>query len=310
MQKVLITKKIPQLASDILKEKFSVEVFSGDQMTREELRDAVQKYDAILSSTLDFFDKDILGSSTQTKAISNYAVGLDNIDLDSAKANGISVYNLPDVVTESTADLTFAIFLALIRKIPQAIKYVRQDQWKTWVPNLFAGEELNRKTFGIWGLGRTGKAVAKRALGFGMKVVFYHYKSISVPEELSGKVEAVSLEDLLTSSDYISLHIPLNDQTRGLINLDLLKKMKKNPVLINMARGAVVNTNDLVMALNNGFIRGAALDVTDPEPISGSHPLCHMDNCIIVPHIGTETVECRNEMAKQAARNLFNHFYH
>ncbi len=309
MRKILITKKIPSLAREILEEKYSVDTYLQPQMSKTELLEAVKKYDGILSSTLDFFDKEVFDEATKLQVISNYAIGLDNIDVSYAKSKQISVYNLPDVVTQSTADLTFAIFLSLIRKIPQAAQYVKDDQWKTWIPELFSGEELYGKTFGIFGLGRTGKAVAQRALGFGLKVVFYHYKPMALDLPLTGHIRQVSLDEFLEISDYVSLHIPLKKETKGLVNAELFKKMKKKPVLINMARGSVVNTDDLVHALKTGQIRGAALDVTDPEPISGSHPLCQLDNCLILPHIGTETVECRREMAKQAATSLLNHVF-
>ena len=306
MPKVLITKKLPSIAQKILEKTCEVDVSSKIQMSREDLFLAVQKYDGILCTTLDFFDEELLRSATTLKVLSNYAIGLDNIDVEYAHSRNIAVYNLFDEVTNSTADLTFAIFLALIRKIPQAVSHVKNNLWKTWICGLFAGEELYGKTFGIWGFGRTGKAVAKRALGFGMNVVFYHYKSTEL--STTEPIRQVSFDEFLEQSDYISLHIPLKKETKGIVNLSLFQKMKKHPVLINMARGSVVNTDDLVQALKKGLIRGAALDVTDPEPLPGTHPLCQFENCLIVPHIGTDTFECREEMARKSAQNLLQYF--
>jgi len=309
MVKIFITRKIKSVAKEMLKEYFEVDEFGkNEQISRDNLIKVVSEYDVILSMLSDPLGKDVLQNAENLKVISNYAVGINNIDLEYAKSKGIAVYNTPEEVTESTADHTFALLLSSIRKIPESQKFVRDDKWKAWDPWLFLGEELYGKTLGIIGFGRIGKAVARRALGFGLNVIFYDRSEVEIYPALKGKVKKVDLEDLYKKSDYISLHIPLTGVTKGMINMDTFKKMERKPVLINMARGAIVDTDDLVMALKEKYIRGAALDVTDPEPIGGDHPICNIDNCIIVPHTGTATEDCRYNMAVKAAQNIIDHF--
>lgn len=309
MYRVYITRKIPGNAKEILSRFFEVDEFEkNEQISKQQLKKAVDEYDAVLSMLSDPIDKDVIEHAGRLKVISNYAVGINNIDVEFAKSRGIAVYNTPEEVTESTADFTFAVLLALIRKVPQSRNFVRENKWHAYDPWLFLGEELEGKIFGIIGFGRIGKAVAKRALGFDLNVIFYDKSGLINDPDIEGSAEYADFDYLLESSDYISLHVPLSEDTRGMINIDTIKKMKKKPVLINMARGPVVVTDDIVYALQNGLLRGAALDVTDPEPIPGDHPLCNLENCIVVPHIGTSTVECRNKMAKKAAENIINHF--
>jgi glyoxylate reductase len=309
MVKIFISMKLPSIARESLKEYFEVDENPSDApLTHQELEQIVQKYDGILTTLADVINHEVLAKATRLKAISNYAIGLDNIALSKAKEMGIEVYNLPDIVTASTADLTFAIFLALIRKIPEARDYVRSGRWQHYDPSLFCGEELSNKTFGIVGFGRTGRAVAKRALGFGLKVLVHHRHPIAIEEQKQLQITQVPFDELLQQVNYLSLHVPLTEQTRFMIDQRAFQKMKKNPVLINVSRGAVVHPDALVDALVSGQIRGAALDVTFPEPISHHHPLCQMDHCLIVPHIGSATSECRIKMAKTAAQNLIAHF--
>lgn len=308
MKRVLITKQIQPIAKELLLQHFSVDENTADEfLSVDALRQAVQEYDGILSLIPDQFDADVLSSATRLKVIANLAIGLDNIDVDYAKKKGIAVYNLPDVVTDSTADLTFALFLALIRKIPQAQKFVLENLWKGWEPDLFLGEELKGKIFGIAGFGKIGQAVARRALGFDLKVIVYNRSPIKGESSLKSSVRQVEWDAFLRESDYISLHVPLTKDTNGLIDLEAIRQMSKKPVLINMARGAVIDTQSLVFALQEGLVRGAALDVTSPEPIPATHPLCMMENCLILPHIGSATIECRTRMAQKAAENLINH---
>jgi glyoxylate reductase len=306
--KILITKKIHPIAKELLKQHFLVDENDSDMyLTPESLKQAVKTHEGILCTIYDRFDAQILKEATVLRVISNLGIGVDNIDLAFAQSKGIKVYNLPDVTTQSVADLTFSILLALIRKIPQAQEFVRQDLWKAWDPTAFIGEELYGKTFGILGFGHIGKAVAKRALGFGLEVIFYNRSRVSLEGELKG-LKQVEWEELLMRSDYLSLHVPLTEETRGIINLKAFEQMKKKPVLINAARGTVVDTDALIVALEKGMIRGAALDVTSPEPLSGHHPLCMFENCLIVPHIGSSTLECHREMSHRAAQNLIDFF--
>ena len=297
------------MAKEILQEKF--EVCGSDKnepYPHVMLTDIVADYDAVLATVSEKFDKSILKQKGRLKVISNYAVGLDNIDVKCAQSFGITVYNTPDVVTNSTADLTFAILLSLIRKISLAQNFIKQDKWKAWDPELFLGEELNGKIFGIFGFGKIGQAVARRAVGFGLDVIYYNSSKKSIDSSLKQYIKPTGLNELLETSDYLSIHLPLTDQTRGFINKQTINKMKKKPIILNMARGDIVNTDDLFKALKFGKIRGAGLDVTSPEPLSSDHLLCHLDNCIVVPHIGTATQECRNNMAQLAAQNIINHF--
>ncbi len=303
MARIYITRKMPA-AEDLLRNHFEVEVNPEDRvLTRDELKKVVRDYDGVLTTLADKVDKEVLEQSKQLKAISNCAAGLDNVDIQVAKGRKIAVFNVPEAPTQSTADMTFAILLSLIRRVTEAEEYVKKGLWKAWEPNLFLGEELQGKYFGIIGFGKIGKAVAERALGFGLKVLGYARSKFEMD-----KVQQVSLEELYEKSHFISLHVPLTPETKGLINHETIKKMKQKPVIVNMARGPVIVTDDLVKALKDGSVRGAALDVTDPEPILSSHPLCHMRNCLIVPHIGSATVECRTLLARTAAENLMRYF--
>lgn len=311
MKKIFITRRLPPVAKEILKKHFIVDENPENKpLSVEELREAVEIYDGILSTISDKFTEHVLNEKTKVEVISNYAVGLDNINIPLAKEKGIAVYNTPDVVTNSTADMTFALLFSLIRKIAPAQDFVRNNQWQSWDPELFLGEELAEKTLGIIGFGKIGKAVAMRALGFGLKVIYYsrspHYPEVNNAE--GNKIKHVPLDVLLQEADYISLHLPLTTETRHFINAVTISKMSRKPILLNLARGEIVETEALLAALKSGSLRGACLDVTSPEPLTGKHPLCHLENCIIVPHIGTATKECRYNMAKLAAENIVNYF--
>lgn len=307
MVKIYITRQIMPIARELLSAHFEVEENRLDQtLPREELKQVVHHFDGILSTIPDRLDKEILEHAKQLKVISNYAAGLDNVDTAVAKERKIAVYNVPDATTQSTADMTFAILLSLIRRVSEAEHYVKQGLWKGWEPALLLGEELYDKYFGIIGFGKIGKAVAERALGFGMKVLIFARSKLELTHP---RMHQVSLDELYQKSHYLSIHVPLTSETKGMIDGAALRKMKQKPVVINMARGAVICTDALVEALKEGTIRGAALDVTDPEPILPSHPLCHLKNCLIVPHIGSATVECRTLLARKAAENLIRFFH-
>ncbi len=310
MKTVFITRRLPRLAEDLLAKRFKVVANRKNQpITRRQLSQAIVKYDAILSTVSDQFDADLLAQKKKLQVISNYAAGLDNIDLQSARKNKVAVYNAPGVVTESTADLTFALLLSLVRQVGEARQFVRQNKWRGWNPEMFLGEELSGKTFGIIGLGKIGQAVARRAAGFGLRVIYCRRPRSKSPQVVID-AHLVTLATLFKESDYISLHLPLNQSTRHLINRQAIKQMKKRPIIINLARGAVIETAALLTALRSGQLRGACLDVTAPEPLAKSHPLFKLENCLIVPHIGTATLEGRQAMAKLAAENIINHFLH
>lgn len=302
--KVFITRKIPNVAEKLLKEYFEVACHDENNvLSKEKLIEVVKNYDGILSTMPDRLDKEVLSHTGPLKAIANYAAGLDNIDTTFAKKKGIKVFNLPEEGTNSTADMTWALFMAFIRRIPDGDRFVRDGCWSSWDPWICLGEELAGKTYGVVGYGRIGKAVAKRALGFDLNVIVYHRS----PQELKdARIKQLVWEEFLASVDYFSLHTPLIPETKHLINAQSIALMKKRPVLINMARGPVVNTSDLISALEKGQLRGAALDVTDPEPLPGNHPLTKAPNCLLSPHVGTATIDCRINSARVAAQNLIN----
>ncbi len=246
--------------------------------------------------------EDLLNQAPNLKVVSNMAVGYDNVDVAACTQRGIPVGNTPGVLTEGTADLTMALLLAAARKLPEASQDARQGRWTTWSPTGWLGADLNGATLGIIGLGKIGSAVAKRAAAFGMKVIY----SDPNPKTEFESALAIrkSLEELLSESDFVSLHCPLTPETTSLIDAQALKTMKSTAILINAARGPVINSQDLHLALSECWIAAAALDVTDPEPLPPDDPLYNLHNCLIVPHIGSATQFTRKRMAELACDNL------
>jgi glyoxylate reductase len=263
------------------------------------LIDLLPKAEGLLSLLTIPVTETTINQSPNLRVISNMAVGVDNIDIKACTKRGIPVGNTPGVLTESTADLTMALLLSIARKIPQANSDAREGLWKTWSPAGWLGMELHGSTLGIIGMGKIGQAVAKRALGFGMTIIFTDPERSEFPD-----AEKVSYEELLKRSDIISLHVPLTTETRGIINKSSLSLMKTSAILINAARGQLIETNALVVALKEKKIAGVALDVTDPEPLPPTHPLFRFPNCLIVPHIGSATQHTRRLMAELACKNL------
>jgi glyoxylate reductase len=268
------------------------------------LSERVKGMDGILSTLTDRIDANLMDTAgAQLKVISQIAVGYDNIDVAAARARGIPVGYTPGVLTEATADLTFALLLAAARRIVEGVEYIRAGKWRTWEPKALLGGDLNGATLGIIGLGRIGKAVARRASGFDMRIIAYSPRC--TPEDAATvNAQLVDLDTVLHQSDYVSLHVPLNAQTRHLINAETLAKMKSSAMLINTTRGGVVDQKALYQALADGIIAGAALDVTDPEPIPLDDPLLTLSNALIVPHIGSASQWTRDQMAMMAAENL------
>jgi glyoxylate reductase len=238
----------------------------------------------------------------QLKVISNHAVGFDNIDVSAATARRIPVGNTPGVLTDATADFAFALMMTVARRITEAERYVHARKWKTWGPMLLLGMELKGATLGLIGFGRIGKAVAKRATGFDMRVIYYDPNEKKPDRDL--KATRVDFETLLEESDFISLHTPLTPDTRHMIDAEALSKMKPGAVLVNTSRGPVVDPDALYEALKEKRIFGAGLDVTEPEPIPMDSPLLTLDNLIIVPHIASASTTSRNMMSWMAAQNL------
>lgn len=245
----------------------------------------------------------LLALAPRLRVVSNMAVGVDNVDLVACTVRGIPVGHTPGVLTEGTADLTMALLLASARRLPEASQDARQGRWTTWEPAGWLGADLAGATLGIVGMGKIGAAVAERAKGFGLKLV---YSSRTPKPEIERRLDAVCLplDELLRQSDFVSLHVPLTAETQGLIDEDALRLMKPTAILINVARGPVVSSSALFRALHEKWIAAAALDVTDPEPLPAGNPLYTLPNCLIVPHIGSATVNTRRRMAELACNNL------
>jgi glyoxylate reductase len=291
--RVFITRALPFDSIDELRAAHEVSEWPGDMPPPpEELRAGVAEADALLSLITDRVDGAVLDAAPRLKAIANMAVGTDNIDVEAAAARGIAVGNTPDVLTDATADLAFALLLALARRIVPGAAKVRAGEWRTWEPAGDLGADLAGATLGIVGWGRIGQAVARRANGFGMDVIH------------SSRFSGVSLDALLERSDFVSVHTPLTDETRHLIDGGALALMKPTALLVNTARGGVVDQDALREALHAGTIAGAALDVTDPEPLPADHPLLDAPNLLVVPHVGSATVRTRAKMAAMAVENL------
>lgn len=293
MARVFVTRRLPGSALDRLSAEHDVEVWP-EQLPpgREELLARAPELEGLLSLLTDPVDAELIDAAPALRAISNYAVGTDNVDLDAASERGIPVGNTPEVLTESTADLALALILGVSRRLVEGDAYVRRGDWHTWEPELLLGRDLHGATVGIVGRGRIGQAVGRRLEGFGCELL---YTDVGV---------GVSLEELLERSDFVTLHCPLTPDTRGLIDDEALGRMKATAYLVNTSRGPVVDTEALTRALNEGEIAGAALDVTDPEPLPGDHPLLEAPGLLVLPHIASATHATRERMAEMAVDNL------
>lgn len=303
--RVFVSRVIPAAGLDRIREQCDVDVWP-EQMPPpyEVLLERVKGVDGLLCLLTDRIDANLMDAAgPQLKVISQLAVGYDNIDLAAAAERGIPVGHTPGVLTEATADLAFALLLAAARRIVEGVNYIKAGEWKTWEPETLLGADLTGATLGIIGLGRIGRAMIRRASGFDMRLIA-HDPSASSEAAAALGVSLVSLDTLLVESDFVSVHTPLTDATRHLINAEALRRMKRTAILINTARGPIVDQQALYAALKEGQIAHAALDVTDPEPIPADDPLLTLPNITIVPHIGSASVRTRNRMAEIAAENL------
>ena len=293
MANCFVTRRLPGSALTRLSAAHDVDIWASNvPPSAEELRARVADADGLLAMLTDRIDADLLEHAPRLKAISNYAVGYDNIDIAAAASRGIPVGNTPDVLTETTADLAFALLLAAARRLPEAIESVRRGDWGTWEPDRYLGFEVHGATLGIIGMGRIGSAVARRARSFEMNVIH------------AGGRDRGALAPLLRESDFVSLHCPLTPETHHLIDAAALAEMRPTAILINTARGPIVDQVALRRALIDGTIAAAALDVTDPEPPPTDDPLMSAPNLIVVPHIGSATHATRERMADLAVDNL------
>lgn len=313
--KIFVTRKIPGSSLEKLKTSgHEVSVSELDRpLTPEELLNRAKNCEGLLTLLTDKVDADVMDAiGPQLKIISNYAVGFDNIDIKAASDRGILVTNTPsDEVNEAVAEHTWALLMALSRRVVESDEFIRKQGYfadkggyKGWEPDLFLGPSVKGKTLGIIGLGRIGSMVASRAKGYGMSVLYNKHEPDPKAESEMG-IGFATLDDLLAKSDFVSVHVPLTDETRGMINKDKLVKMKQGSYLVNTARGPIVDESDLVEVLKSGKLAGAGLDVFESEPVI-SPELIAMPNVIMTPHIASATFEARNKMGEQAVAAILD----
>jgi len=302
--KVYVTRLIPEEALKKLAENVDYHIWEGKlPIPRDVLLREVAPVDALLSLLTDKVDGPIMDAAPKLRVISNMAVGFDNIDAREATKRRIMVCNTPGVLTETTADFAFALLLAAARRVVEGDRVVRAGKWKTWGPMILLGQDLHHATLGIIGLGRIGAEVAKRAKGFDMRIIYYDTTRRPDMEKKLG-VEFRELENLLAESDFVTVHCPLVRETHHLIGDEQFKIMKKTAILVNTARGQIVDPKALYSALRDRQIAYAALDVTEPEPLPMNDPLLTLDNIVITPHIASASVATRTKMAMMAVDNL------
>lgn len=302
--KVFVTRIIPDKGFDLVKAACEVDLWTEElPPPYEVLLERVRGVDGLLCLLTDRIDGQLMDTAgPQLKVISNHAVGFDNIDIPAATRRKIPVGNTPGILTDATADFAFSLLVAAARRVVEGDRYTRAGKWKTWGPSILLGPDITGATLGIVGYGRIGQAMAKRASGFDMRILYYDPMITTPNPNLPGTL--VDLDTLLRESDFVSVHTPLTPETRHLINSDTLAKMKSSAVLVNTARGPVVDGAALYQALKNGVIFAAALDVTDPEPLPMDSPLLELENLIIAPHIASASKSTRDKMSLMAAENL------
>lgn len=304
--RVFVGRVIPEEGLEPVREACDVDLWTDElPPPRDELLRRVAGTEGLLTLLTERVDAELLDAAgPQLKVVSNYAVGFDNLDIPELTSRRIPAGNTPGVLTETTADLAFALMMAAARRIDEGSRYVRQGRWKTWGPMLLMGVDLHGATLGIVGFGRIGRGMAKRASGFGMRVLYHDVHPASADDERALNARRVEMDELLAESDMISLHTNLTDETRHLIDAAALARMKPTALLVNTSRGPVVDQVALYEALRDGRISAAALDVTDPEPMAADDPLLTLENCLVVPHIASASGVTRGKMAEIAAANL------
>ena len=304
MPKIFVCRPIPERGLAKLRALADLNVWPGElPPLRGDILANVADCDGIVSLVTDRIDAAVMDAAPRLKAISNVAVGYDNVDWRAAQARNLIVTNTPGVLTETSADMVFALLMAAARRIPESVDYARSGQWKTWGMNTLLGLDVYGATLGIAGFGRIGQAVAQRAKGFGMRIIYHNRMRNEAAAQALG-ARYVSKDELLRESDFVSLNMSMNESTRHFIGARELALMKPTAVLINTARGPVVDTAALTEAMQAKRIFAAALDVTDPEPLPHTHPLYALSNVIIVPHLASATVETRARMADIACTNM------
>lgn len=302
--KVFITRRLPA-SLDFLQQLAAVEVWPERQPPPYEvLLGKIRELDGLLCLLTDPIDRPLIEAGTQLKVISQMAVGYDNIDIATATANQIPVGHTPDVLTDATADFAWALLMAAARRVVEADRFTRNQQWQTWEPNLLLGGDVAGATLGIVGLGRIGQAMARRARGFDMRILYTNQERCDPVLETLLNAEFVPLDELLSASDFVTIHTPLTPETHYLFGDRQFEQMQRSAVLINTARGPIVDPDALYRALSEGQIAAAAIDVTEPEPIPAESPLLTLDNLIITPHIASASRQTRAKMATMAINNL------
>lgn len=308
-KKVYVTRRILEPALSMLLKECNVVLNNKDRPpSRKEILKNIRNKDGILCMLSDKIDAEVMAAAgPKLKVISSYSTGVDHIDVDEATKRGIHVTFTSNILAEATADLTFALILALARKIIEANEFTKRKQWKVgWMPNLLLGTEVYGMTLGIIGLGRIGTAVARRAKGFNMKIIYHNRSTRNSQIESELKAEYVDINYILEQSDFLSIHTTLNNDSFHLLDEPKFRKMKKTACIINTARGQIINEPDLIKAIKNNWIAGAGLDVYEKEPLSNSNPLLKMKNVIVLPHIGSATHQTRSKMSEVAVQNLLN----
>jgi glyoxylate reductase len=302
--KVFVTRVIPDRGLNKILANTDATVWQDElPPPRAVLLERARDCDGLVTLLTDRVDGELLDAAPRLKVVANYAVGFDNIDVPAATQRRVPVTNTPGVLTDTTADLAFTLLMASARRIAEGRDYAKSGQWRTWGPMLLMGQDIHGATLGVAGIGRIGYAMAKRARGFDMKIIYTDaVRSEKAEQELGARF--VSKQELLAQSDFLSLHVPLMPETRHFIDAAALAAMKPTAVLINTSRGPVVDTMALYEALKAKRIFAAGLDVTDPEPLPADHPLYTLDNALIVPHIASASVETRNRMAEMVADNV------
>lgn len=302
-QKVYITYCIPEKPLALLKERYELVVNdSGNYLTKEKLCNNLKGMDAVICTLMDSIDKDVIDSLDGTKIIANYAVGYNNIDFVYAAKKGIIVTNTPGVLTNTTADLAWALLFSVARRIVDSDRFTRDGKFKKWEPTLLLGQEITGKTLGIIGAGKIGSNFAKKAAGFNMRIL-YHNRNRNIEFEKETNASYVDKATLLKESDFVSIHVPLTSDTRHMIGMSEFKTMKKSSIFINTSRGPVVDEKALVSALKEGYIWGAGLDVYENEP-QIEPELFKLENVVLAPHIGSATAETREKMAEIVVKNV------
>lgn len=302
--KVFVSRIIPDEGLNLVLDAFDADVWQDElPPPREVLLEKIKDKVGLLSLLTDKVDVELMDLNPQLRVVANYAVGYDNIDIPAATQRGLPIGNTPGVLTDTTADFAFTLLMSAARRVVEGADYVRAGKWKTWGPKLLTGVDIHAATLGLVGFGRIGQAMAKRASGFDMRVLYYdQYRRQDL--EASMGITYVDMDTLLRESDFVSIHTDLNATTRHMFNAEAFAKMKSSAILINSARGPIIDPDALYVALSTGRIRAAAVDVTEPEPILMESPLLTLSNFLVVPHIASATIATRGKMAEIAAKNL------